>query len=204
MFMTFLSVLIVASVPLLGGRLALLAGLRLQRTGLMALALGAQVLMTEVVAGAPRPVLVVLHLGSYATVAVALWANRALPGLLLLGAGAALNLLVISLNGGTLPASAGALEAAGWSSGPERFANSGVLADPVLPWLGDIAATPAFLPFRNVISPGDVLILLGAAVLVHVHCRSAPARLAGRLLRRAPGSGPAPGPAALPRKAVVA
>ena len=47
-----------------------------------------------------------------------------------------------------------------------------MVADPVLPWLGDIAATPAFLPFRNVISIGDVVVLVGAAVLLHVVCRT--------------------------------
>ena len=42
----------------------------------------------------------------------------------------------------------------------------------VLPWLGDIAATPTWLPFRNVISIDDAVILIGAAVHLHVTCRS--------------------------------
>jgi hypothetical protein len=61
---------------------------------------------------------------------------------------------------------------AGFPVDPAEFKNSGVVADPVLAWLGDIAATPAWLPFRNVISIGDVVVLIGAAVLLHVTCRS--------------------------------
>lgn len=53
---------------------------------------------------------------------------------------------------------------------PEDFTNSGVGQGPVLPWLGDVMATPVWLPFRNVIS-GDIVVLAGAAVLLHVVCR---------------------------------
>ncbi len=186
MFMAFMSLVVVATVPLAGGRLSRLADLRLRRVGLISLALVLQVAMTEVVPGAPRPVLVALHLGSYAVVAVGLWANRALPGLLLIALGGMTNGLVIALNGGTLPASAGALARAGMTSDP-HFANSGVLAHPVLPWLGDVVATPSWLPFRNVISVGDVVVLLGALLLVHGACGS---RLPAR---RPPAARPTPG-----------
>lgn len=121
---------------------------------------------------APHPVLIGLHLTSYVTSAIALWVNRRLPGLLLIAAGGGTNAAVIALNGGTLPASAGALREAGYTVDPSQFKNSGVLVHPVLPWLGDIAATPTWLPFRNVISIGAAVILIGAAVLLHVTCRS--------------------------------
>ena len=98
------------------------------------------------------PVLIGLHLTSYVTIAIALWVHRRLPGLLLIAAGGGTNAAVIALNGGTLPASAGALREAGYTVDPSQFKNSGVLIHPVLPWLGDIAATPTWLPFRNVIS----------------------------------------------------
>jgi len=188
MFMAFAFVLLLASVPLARGRLALLGELRVRCAGLVVLSLGLQVLMTSVVPDAPHGVLIALHLTSYVTIAVALWANRALPGLLLIALGGGTNAAVIALNGGTLPASAGALARAGYPVDPEQFKNSGVLADPVLPWLGDIAATPAWLPFRNVISIGDVVVLLGAALLLHTACRT---RVHTALTRRGAHGSPA-------------
>lgn len=181
--MAFVFVLLLLSVPLTGGRLALLAHLQVRCTGLIVLALGLQVLMTSVLGDAPRALLIVLHLTSYLLVGWALWANRAVPGLPLIALGGGTNAAVIALNGGTLPASARALAQAGFPVDPTEFKNSGVLRDPVLPWLGDIVATPGWLPFRNVISVGDVVVLVGAAVMLHVTCRTAvhvPARLRRR------------------------
>ena len=114
----------------------------------------------------PHAVLVALHLASYALIAVALWYNRRLPGLPLLTLGGALNGVVIALNGGTLPASARALRHAGITTNA-NFTNSGVLPHPILKPLGDIVATPSWLPFRNVISIGDIVVLLGLALLLH-------------------------------------
>jgi hypothetical protein len=181
MFMAFMSVLIICSAPLMGGKLGRLASIRLRHTWLILLALGVQILITDVFPTAPRPLLVTLHLASYAAAGVALWANRALPGLVLIGTGAILNAGAIALNGGTLPASARALAAAGLPTDTSTFANSGVIGHPVLPWLGDILATPAWLPFRNVISIGDMIILVGACVLVHAVSRNRPPRLCTRL-----------------------
>lgn len=180
MFMPFVFLLSLATVPLLGGRLSRLSGLRVRRSGLIVLALVLQVVMTLVVHDASRPVLVAMHLVSYAMAAVGLWANRSLPGLVLVAVGGMTNGLVIALNGGTLPARAAALRAAGEHVDP-HFANSGVVAHPVLPWLGDIAATPWWLPFRNVISVGDLVVLVGAFLLVHEVCGS---RVSGRWLAR--------------------
>ena len=191
MFMAFAFVLLLASVPLTGGRLALLADVRLERGGLVLLALALQVLMTTVLPDAPHAVLVALHLTSYVAIAWALWCNRALPGLLVLALGAGTNAAVIALNGGTLPASAAALERAGFTVDPAQFKNSGVVADPVLGWLGDVAATPAWLPFRNVISIGDVVVLLGAALLLHATCRTRPYVAATRRGARGTPAAPA-------------
>ncbi len=86
-------------------------------------------------------------------------------------AGGLLNGLVIALNDGTLPASARALAEAGMVTDGD-FTNSGVLRHPILAPLGDIVATPAWLPFRNVISIGDCIALIGVAVLVHTVCEA--------------------------------
>jgi len=172
MFMPFAFVLILLTVPLAGGRLGRLSEIRVRHSGFIALALGLQVLMTSVIADAPHALLIGLHMTSYALVAWALWGNRSIPGLPLIALGGGTNASVIALNGGTLPASADALARAGFPTDPAVYKNSGVLKDPVLAWLGDIAATPGWLPFRNVISIGDVVVLIGAAVMLHTVCRS--------------------------------
>ncbi len=182
MFMPFAFLLLLLTVPLTGGRLSRLASLRVRGIGLICLALGLQIVMTSG-ADVPRPALVTLHAASYAVISWALWLNRAVPGLLLIALGGGTNAAVIALNGGTLPARAAALVEAGFPTDPQDFENSGIVADPILPWLGDIMATPSFLPFRNVISLGDLVILLGGAVLLHVTCRT---RLARRSAADAP------------------
>ncbi len=190
MFMPFAFLLLLVTVPLAGGRLSRLAHLRLDGARFVVLALGLQILMANalpaVLPDTPHALLIALHAASYALVAWTLWLNRAVPGLLLIALGGGTNAAVIALNGGTLPADPDALAAAGFTVDPEVYKNSGIVADPVLPWLGDIMSTPAFLPFRNVISLGDLVILLGGAVLLHVTCRS---RLAARARAAAP---PAP------------
>ena len=60
-----------------------------------------------------------------------------------------------------MPASARAVAAAGLRRAEDGFVNCGVLADPRLPWLGDVFASPSWLPLRNVYSVGDLLLLAG-------------------------------------------
>ena len=170
------TVLAVLLVPLLGGRLQELARIRLRRHALVLLALGAQVVALQVVPTAPRPLLVGLHLGSYVLAAAFVWANRAVPGLGLLATGALLNGLVIAVNGGTLPAAADALRRAGLPLTEEGFTNSQVLQDPRLGFLGDVFASPTWLPLQNVYSVGDLLVLAGAVWAVHRTCRTVLAR----------------------------
>ena len=192
MFMPFAFLLLLVTVPLAGGRLARLADLRLVGVRFVVLALGLQVLMASVLPavlpGTPHPLLIALHAASYAAVAWTLWLNRAVPGLLLVALGGGTNAAVIALNGGTLPADPDALRRAGFTVEPGEYKNSGVVADPVLGWLGDVMTTPAFLPFRNVISIGDLVVLVGGAVLLHVLCGSR----VGRLLQTRPGRRDAP------------
>ena len=111
----------------------------------------------------PHGLAAAFHIGTYVAAVAFLWFNRAFPGVLIVGAGALLNGVVIALNGGTLPASAAAVERAGLD--PDlAFDNSAVLADPVLPWLGDVFAWPAPLPLANTFSIGDILIVAGVWV----------------------------------------
>ncbi|WP_084099884.1 DUF5317 domain-containing protein [Demequina sp. NBRC 110051] len=105
----------------------------------------------------------VLHILTYVAALAFLWLNREVRGALIVGAGALSNGLTIALNGGTLPARAAAVEAAGIDAG-EDFANSAVVDDAILPWLGDVFAWPEPLPLANTFSVGDILIVIGVAV----------------------------------------
>lgn len=141
----------------LGGRLARLAGLRLRHVWVVVVAFAAQTVALMTLPG-PRVLLAALHVASYA---VAIWfvaVNRHVPGVVVVGTGALLNGLAITLNGGTLPASASALAASGVH--PDvGFVNSGFVAHPHLAVLGDVLAVPAGWPLANVFSIGDLLIV---------------------------------------------
>lgn len=158
-------------VPLTGGRLGRLGELRPRHQKLIVAALLVQVLVISVVPHWNRVFVVSVHIASYALAAAFLWINRRVPGLPLLGAGAGLNATAILANGGTMPADPGALAAVGIAETAEEFVNSGAVADPKLSFLGDIMASPAWLPFQNVFSIGDALILVGAVYAVHRTCR---------------------------------
>lgn len=195
---TLLAVLLV---PPLGGRLRALSGLRLHAGGLLCAALALQVLALVVLRDGSRPLLVTMHAGSYVLAGYFVWCNRATPGVLVLAVGAGSNALGLALNHGTLPASARALRAAGLPAVAAGYSNNSVLGHPHLAWLGDVFASPSWLPLRNVYSPGDLLILAGVVWAVHRTCGTVLARdprPALRGLRRAvpvltPDLVPAPG-----------
>jgi len=172
MFLAFVTLVILCSAGLLGGKLERLGALRPRYGWLLLLAVGVEVIVTGVAATGPRPVLMALHLVSCAAAGIALWANRAVPGLLVLGAGALANALVVAVNGGTVPADPHALAVAGLPTDSSTFGASAILEHPVLPWLGDLVATPAWLPLRTVIGLGDLVLLVGVAIMVHAVTRS--------------------------------
>jgi hypothetical protein len=177
--LVYAALLVLATVPVAGGRLGALAAVQLRGTPLVALALGVQVLIVSVVPGAPAGVLRVVHLSTYLVLAAFLWLNRRIAGVWLVAAGAACNAAAIAANGGVMPAAPAALAAAGLPPDkPGEFANSAALHAPSLSWLGDVFATPAaWGPAANVFSAGDLLIALGLAVALH---RLAGSRLALR------------------------
>lgn len=160
-----LATLAVLILPLLlGGKPARLAAVKLRHVGLIVGALGVQILIVQLLTG-PETLLRAAHIATYV---VAVWfmiANRRIPGLWLLGLGAVLNGVTITLNGGTLPARLGALRSAGIDTSADGFVNTGALAHPHLAFFGDIFAIPAPLPLANVFSIGDILIVLGAGIV---------------------------------------
>ncbi len=170
------TVLAMLLVPLLGGRLSGLGRIDLRGGRLVAGALALQVLVITVVPSWPHAVLVPLHGLSYVLAAAFLWVNRRIAGVPLLAAGGALNALAIAVNGGQMPASEVAVRRAGLPVDVDHFVNSGVLDDPRLAFLGDVFASPAWLPLRNVYSPGDLLLLAGAVWVVHHACGTVLAR----------------------------
>jgi hypothetical protein len=169
-------VVTLALVPRGGGHLSRLRSLRLRSPWLLWLALGAQVALIAF-PGEETPWRIALNVATYPLGLAWVWINRTVPGMWVVGIGAACNLTAILANGGAMPASARALEIAGLSTDPELFANSAVLADPRLLFLGDVIPTPSWAPFANVVSVGDVLIVLGLAYAIH---RVTGSRLAGR------------------------
>jgi hypothetical protein len=108
-----------------------------------------------------------------------------MPGMIVVALGAFANVTAIAANGGVMPASPHALAVAGRSGASEHFANSTAVSHPHLAFLGDVFAIPARFPLANVFSIGDVLLLIGGAMTVHVVCRS-------RLARREPPHGADP------------
>ncbi len=164
--------LCLVSVPLARGRLGALAELELRRPWLVLAAIAIQVVIISVVPGDVGALGEPLHMVSYALLAAFAWSNRRIVGVPVIALGGFLNVLAITVNGGVMPADPDALAAAGKTVEAGEFINSKAVTDPKLGFLGDIIATPGSLPVSNVYSVGDVLILLGAFVLLHVACGS--------------------------------
>jgi hypothetical protein len=175
---------LVATVWLTGGRLTRLASVRLIHAWLLLVALAAQVLVVNVAPTMNHVAAAAIHIATYAMAGYVIYRNRSVPGLVVLAIGAAMNGVTIALNGGTLPANAAAMRAAGWTEQAGAFENSGTLAHAHLAFLGDNYVTPAYLPLRNVFSIGDAVILLGAAILLHAVCETKVARLVAIVGRR--------------------
>jgi hypothetical protein len=166
--------------PLLfGGDLRNFGSIRLRAVWLPFVALLVQIVIISIIPGDKGWLLSTIHLATYVAAGVFIWLNRSVPGLVLIGLGAMSNGVTIALNGGTLPATSAAVSSAGIAPQPSDFVNSGVLPHPVLPWLGDVFAWPAPMPFANTFSVGDVLIVAGVTYGSHVISRS-------RLARREP------------------
>ena len=172
MFLLAAAGLLLVSVMLTGGRLRGVLTLKLRGSWLLFIALALQILAISVFPNAGRPLLAIMHVASYAVAGFVVLLNRSVRGVPTIGIGGLLNATAIAVNGGTMPASPTALAAAGVVDSGGSFENSAALASPNLPFLGDIFAIPASWPFHNVFSVGDILIVVGAALLLHFACGS--------------------------------
>ena len=164
---------------LAGGRLDGLAALHVRWAPLILVGVVVQLAIFSEpggdVVGSAGPALYVV---STAVVLLAVLRNVALPGMVVVAAGAASNLAAIAANGGWMPADPLALASIGGAG--TGYTNSIVVADPALRPLTDLWAMPSWLPFANVFSVGDVLIGAGiAATIALAMRRSRPAARPG-------------------------
>ena len=167
MLLLFLLLAAIVTVPLTGGSLRALADLRFRHTWLLVAALGTQVWLIAR-PGPQTALLTTLELGAYPLGVAFLWVNRDIPGFKVIALGAAMNFAAIAANGGIMPAADHAVALAGlptdWGG---LYANSAPIPHPSLLVLGDIFAVPSNLPFANVFSIGDLVVVIGAGIGVH-------------------------------------
>jgi len=151
----------------LGGRLGALAELPLRTSWLFLAALSLQVVAFPFAVlpwSTNENIASALWIVSYALLLVAAVLNRRIVGVPFVTVGMLLNLLAILANHGTMPVRYSAMTEAGRTDVLQ--ANSTAMADPSLPWLIDRWAAPEWIPLANVFSVGDVVIAIGAFVLV--------------------------------------
>lgn len=172
MLIAALVVIAVLTVPLSHGTWSNLAAFRPKASWLLWLALAIQVVQFSFVD--LGRIDEVVHVGTYLLAAAFLAVNWRVKGVWLVALGGFSNGLTIALNGGTLPARAAALREAGLRVKRTDFVNSGVKPDAHLHWLGDMFAVPKGVPLANVFSVGDVILVVGAFVVVHSLARRTP------------------------------
>ncbi len=163
-----------------GGRVASIGEIRFRWGPLILVGFLAQVLLfSDAVAARVGDLGPALYVGSTLLVVVAVLRNLAIPGIPLVAVGAASNLAAIVANGGFMPASPAAMAALG-KQAPTIYSNSAVVVQPALAALTDVFALPAWLPFHNIFSVGDVILAVGVAIAIAVAMRrGAPARPIG-------------------------
>ncbi len=168
------SIIAILTVPLTGRSLAPLGKLSLRRVWLVWLSIGLQLVIT-LIPGFPNWLGQPVHLFTFVLSGAFLWSNRRIPGALLVGLGAAMNLAAIAANNGTMPASPWAWRVAGLPAMSHDFENSNITSHAKLWWLGDVFAIPKNWPLNNVFSAGDVIIVVGITYFAHTWCgRNAP------------------------------
>lgn len=161
-----------------GGRLARLPAISVRHTWLLLSALTVQVIGIALIEHGwlPGSVLVGCQVLSHGLLIAGLAINWHLPGTGMVAAGVVLNGLAIAVSGGRMPVWEPALRLAGLEAYRNALA-SGTLGKHVLAetWgplqiLGDfIPLQPPYYPVRQVVSPGDLVQVLGMARLV---CRA--------------------------------
>lgn len=173
-----------------GGSFRNLGGVRFRFLPLVFLALFTQVVIFTSIAGDTDLVHRIgpwIYVGTIVVLLGVMLMNLAIPGMKLVLLGTLLNGLVITANGGFMPAPEDALRAAGRldhvlqdeaeiaAGEPYILSNSEIAEDgaPLL-ILGDIFYIPEPWPLHNVFSIGDILIAVGAGYALFTLMRRAP------------------------------
>jgi Family of unknown function (DUF5317) len=168
--------LLLVTIPVAGGRLGRLEELRLRWVWLVVLAFAIQVVLVTLAPSGQPTLHRIAHVATYFLAGACILRNLDLRFMWVVAAGGALNFIAIAANGGVMPASAGALRAAGLDPASGEFANSDLVRNAHVGFLGDVFAIPAGWPGANVFSVGDAVMVLGAFLVLHA---AAGSRLAG-------------------------
>ncbi len=117
-----------------------------------------------------------LFVGSYALLLVAVWANRHLAGVGLIGLGLLLNLLVMAANGGWMPITPEAVVKVGHTrlvpslaSGMRIYSSKDIILsreETRLWFLSDLFVLSRPFPVPSVFSVGDALVAVGVFALI--------------------------------------
>ena len=159
--------LLLLTVPAAGGRLSALEGVRLRWVWLVALAFAIQVVIVTLAPEGDNALHRVVHVLTYGLAGACILRNLDLRFVWVVALGGLLNFVAIAANGGVMPASRGALQAAGLDVESGSFANSDFVQNAHVWFLGDVFAIPAGWPGANVFSVGDALMLLGVLLVLH-------------------------------------
>src|SRR5262245_57978665 len=148
----------------LGGHPSRLAEVRFRASWTVLISLAVQlVLFSQLGAGLTQSVRGALHIATYVLLLAFAAANIRIVALVPVLIGVALNALAITVNGGVLPLSTTAADAAGIDE--SHGGNVSSQAEH-LRFLGDIFALPSQLPLANTFSIGDILIGLGMIAFI--------------------------------------
>ncbi|MDO8681975.1 MAG: DUF5317 domain-containing protein, partial [Armatimonadota bacterium] len=111
-----------------------------------------------------------VHIVAYLIALTAIWSNRHLPFMLLIGLGAALNFTVIAVNDGRMPVSVRAKNMTGLQntlSKEHNIRHAPIDGSTKLAFLADtIPVTRPPFPFPGVISVGDIVLSVGLFILI--------------------------------------
>jgi len=155
-----------------GGRLERLADVPIRHGWIALIALALQILMVY----GPVAGLGWLMLASYGLLVLVIGLNWRLPGMPLVGAGLALNLAVMAVNGGFMPIAPETLSRAGLEHLAASLETGTYVTnakDVLLPreatrlwWLSDILVVPLPSPLKAVLSVGDLVLAIGAVIFI--------------------------------------
>lgn len=168
-----------------GGRLKNLAGRQFRLIWLAVFAFLVQIIIFS---GIPflklgSFAITIIHLLSYLCLIAFILLNIIIPGILLIGLGILSNALVIFLNGGYMPTYSENLKNTSVAANAQVLVQSGtvnnsseITSNTILPWLGDIFYLPAWIPFSNVFSIGDIIIAVGICAYFIINMKPAKIR----------------------------